>query len=39
MDETQHKKYSLTHHLSENLTSGTTQVLKFLKETELFNTI
>jgi hypothetical protein len=32
--ETQHLKYNLTHHISENLNIDTINVLKFLRDTE-----
>lgn len=35
--ELQHQMYKLTHHLSENLSSGTPNVLKFLKDTDVHN--
>lgn len=33
--ELQRQKYKLTHYLSENLSSDTTNTLKFLKDNEL----
>lgn len=37
--ELQRQKFNLTHHLAENLNIDTTNVLKFLRDTEIHKTI